>query len=218
MRKRLMKIAAWLAAVAAAIAVVLVAVVEVRSRRTFDAAYPEIHASNDPAVVARGRYLAYGPAHCVACHTNKAEQEAIKAGAMPPLAGGGEFVLPLGKVYTPNLTPDVETGISRVSDGELARVLRFGVMPDGRAAVHGVPRRLGRGPDCNHLVPPLPAAGTAKDPAASLQLPRPRRAGLPHRADRSLAAGPPEQPCAGGDGRARRVPGELGRRLRGVPH
>lgn len=135
MRKRLMKFAAWLAVVVAGVATVLVAVVQVRWQRTFDAPYPEIHASSDAAVVARGRYLVYGPAHCVACHTNQGEQEAIKSGATPPLAGGGKFDLPLGTFYTPNLTTDVETGVAHFSDGELARVLRHGVMPDGRAAL-----------------------------------------------------------------------------------
>jgi mono/diheme cytochrome c family protein len=135
MRKRLMKIAAWVAVVVAAVASLLVAVVQIRWQRTFDAPYPEIHASSDPAVIGRGRYLVYGPAHCVACHTNNDEQEAIKAGAMPPLAGGGRFSFPLGSFWTPNLTPDVETGVARFSDGELARVLRHGVMPDGRAAL-----------------------------------------------------------------------------------
>lgn len=135
MRNRLMKFAAWLAVVIAGVATVLMVVVQVRSQRTFDAPYPEVHASSDPAVIARGRYLAYGPAHCVACHTNSSEQEAIKAGATPPLAGGGRFVLPLGIVHTPNLTPDPATGIGRYTDRELARVLRYGVMPDNRAAL-----------------------------------------------------------------------------------
>jgi len=135
MRKRLMKFAAWLAVVIAGAATVLVTVVQVRWQRTFDAPYPEIHASSDPAMIARGRYLVYGPAHCVACHASSEENEAIKAGATPPLAGGGKFALPLGTFYTPNLTSDAETGIARVSDPELARVLRYGVMPDGRATL-----------------------------------------------------------------------------------
>jgi mono/diheme cytochrome c family protein len=42
--------------------------------------------------------------------------------------------LPFGDFYSPNLTPDNDTGIGRRSDAELARVLRFGVRADGRAA------------------------------------------------------------------------------------
>lgn len=44
-------------------ATVAVAVV-VRENRTFAAPYPDIHASTDPAVIARGRYLVTGPAYC----------------------------------------------------------------------------------------------------------------------------------------------------------
>jgi hypothetical protein len=71
----------------------------------------------------------------VACHTNKSEAKAVKEGAMLPLAGGNSFKLPVGTFYTPNLTPDAETGIGRIADRELARVLRYGVMPDGRATL-----------------------------------------------------------------------------------
>ncbi|MFL6244907.1 MAG: c-type cytochrome [Thermoanaerobaculia bacterium] len=57
------------------------------------------------------------------------------ASPAPPLTGGNIFTLPLGTFYTPNLTPDRETGIGRRKDGELARILRYGVRADGRAAL-----------------------------------------------------------------------------------
>jgi mono/diheme cytochrome c family protein len=41
------------------------------------------------------------------------------------------FDLPLGKIYSKNITPDPETGIGKFSDGEIARALRYGVHPDG---------------------------------------------------------------------------------------
>lgn len=126
-----MKFIVWTTAILAALS----GLVLVRSRRTFEAPFPDIHASSDPATIARGRYLAYGPAHCVACHTNSVEQKAVAAGATPPLAGGNVFVLPVGTIVTKNLTPDRETGIGSLTDGELARVLRYGVMPDGRATL-----------------------------------------------------------------------------------
>lgn len=136
MRKRLLKLAAWGAASLGTLAVLFVIVVQVRSRRTFDAPYPEIHASSDPAVIARGKYLAYGPGHCVVCHTSGDEQKKVfRDGAEYAMAGGNEFKLPVGSFFTPNLTPDRETGIGRYSDAELARVIRYGVMPDGRAAI-----------------------------------------------------------------------------------
>jgi mono/diheme cytochrome c family protein len=117
----------------ATLAVVGVVVVLVRAQRTFDAPYPTLQASSDPAVIARGRYIDYGPAHCVNCHTPETLNETVKAGGTPPLIGGRVFKGPFGSVTSPNLTPDRQTGIGRYSDAELARVLRHGVRPDGKA-------------------------------------------------------------------------------------
>ena len=41
--------------------------------RVYEIALPEIHASTDPAIIQRGEYLVYGPAHCVECHTSSYE-------------------------------------------------------------------------------------------------------------------------------------------------
>jgi mono/diheme cytochrome c family protein len=135
MFKRLLKIAGYIAASLVVIVGILIVVVLIRSRRTFDAPYPVIQASRDPQVIARGRYIVHGPGHCVACHVNAEEQKEVASGGMPLLAGGNAFVLPVGTFYTRNLTPDRETGIGRYTDAQLARVLRHGVMPSGRAAI-----------------------------------------------------------------------------------
>ncbi|HYR29869.1 MAG TPA: cytochrome C, partial [Thermoanaerobaculia bacterium] len=119
------------AAVVAALALLLVAVVLVRANRTFDAPYPSISASRDPKMIERGRYIAYGPAHCVNCHVPNSQNDDLRAGAKPPLIGGHVFKGPFGSITSPNLTPDRETGIGRYTDAELARVLRHGVLPDG---------------------------------------------------------------------------------------
>ena len=109
--------------------------IQVRATRTFAAPYPEIAASSDPAIVARGKYLVYGPAACAYCHVPKEQWRELDAGAELPLAGNHVFRLPLGELFSSNLTPDPDTGIGRRSDRELARVLRHGVRADGRAAV-----------------------------------------------------------------------------------
>ena len=135
MGKRILKGLGVTAAVIAGLALILVVVILVRADRTFDAPYPQIQATNDPKMIERGAAIAYGPGHCVNCHTPTDENEIVKAGGTPPLSGGRPFVLGLGTVYTPNLTPDRETGIGRRSDAEIARVLRYGVMADGRATL-----------------------------------------------------------------------------------
>lgn len=103
--------------------------------RTFDAPYPSIEASDDPAVIEYGRYLVYGPMHCAYCHTPKSQHAALDAGEMLPLIGGYTVAIPPGRFHMPNLTPDPETGIGRRTDAELARVLRHGVRADGRVAM-----------------------------------------------------------------------------------
>ncbi|MBW6458981.1 MAG: hypothetical protein K0B08_00250 [Bacteroidales bacterium] len=44
--------------------VVFFSYVQLSWKRTFDAPYPDIVASDDPVLIERGKYLAYGPAHC----------------------------------------------------------------------------------------------------------------------------------------------------------
>jgi mono/diheme cytochrome c family protein len=103
--------------------------------RTFEAPYPAIAATDDPAVIEYGRYLVYGPMHCAYCHTPKSQHAALDAGETLPLIGGYTVTIPPGKFHMPNLTPDPETGIGGRTDGELARILRYGVRADGRAAI-----------------------------------------------------------------------------------
>jgi mono/diheme cytochrome c family protein len=111
------------------------ATAQARWDRTFDVPEPTIHASSDPAVVERGRYLVFGPAHCSYCHTPPDQWPLLDAGQEVPLIGGYAFEFPFGTVRSANLTPDEETGIGRVSDGQLARMLRHTVRADGRATI-----------------------------------------------------------------------------------
>jgi mono/diheme cytochrome c family protein len=105
--------------------------------RIYDVAVPDVHASSDPEVIERGEYLVYGPAHCVECHASStAEFRSLADGKRPPLKGGVEIAAPpLGRVFSKNLTPDSETGIGRYTDGQIARMMRRSVRPDGRASV-----------------------------------------------------------------------------------
>jgi len=126
----------FLALGAATIAVTVV----VRENRTFDAPYPDIHASSDPAIIARGRYLVNGPAYCSACHGQIDPATGAPVLEIEPwLVGGLAFHLPIGTIYARNLTPDEATGIGRYTDPEVARVLRSGVSPSGRVTLPFMP-------------------------------------------------------------------------------
>ena len=133
--KRLLKFAAIAAALGLVVAATGAATIELRHDRTFDIPEGNTVASTDSAVIARGAYLAYGPAHCAYCHTTKDKWARLDAGEQVPLSGGFEFDIGIMTLYTPNLTPDKETGIGNVSDGKIARMLRHNVRFDGRAAV-----------------------------------------------------------------------------------
>jgi len=104
-----------------------------RQHLAFDAPYPEIVASKDSAVIARGHYIVRSVAPCASCHGDPTQRVANAAGAEVPLVGGFEFAIPPGKFYTRNLTPDSATGLGAVSDKAIARALRYGVGHDGRA-------------------------------------------------------------------------------------
>ena len=131
----IVKIAAGVLVVAA---LALSAYVSVTWDKVWDVPEPALRASTDPAAIARGEYLAFGPAHCVECHSDALiEFEDLGDGMpLPALKGGIPFALgPLGLLYTKNLTPDPETGIGRYSDGQVARMLRHGVRPDGVSSI-----------------------------------------------------------------------------------
>lgn len=76
-----------------------------------------------PDEIKRGEYLVV-LGDCIACHTDGANGGAA-------FAGGLKIDTPFGALYTPNITPDKETGIGDWSDGDFVRAVREGVAPDG---------------------------------------------------------------------------------------
>ena len=109
------------------------------ANKKYDAPYPEIKASLDSAVIARGEYLVYGPAHCVDCHAPMSEFQRVRMGEKVPLSGGIDMIIPPGTLHAPNITPDPETGIGAYTDGEIARALRYGVKRDGKPLIDLMP-------------------------------------------------------------------------------
>ncbi len=136
--KALKKILKWTGITVFLILIIITIAVASRQNLKFDAPYPDIHASKDTAVIARGRDFVYGPAHCAYCHTTLDKLPQVEKGEILPLTGGHAFILPIGTLYSRNLTSD-ETGIGKLSDGEIARALRFGVGHDGRALFNLMP-------------------------------------------------------------------------------
>lgn len=132
------KILKWTGIILLIIVAGLYITIEARQDLQFDAPYPAITASTDSAVIARGKGLVFGPAHCANCHVPVSGQAAVLRGETVPLSGGLKFDLPLGSLYSRNLTPD-KTGIGMMTDAEIARVLRYGVNARGNAVFDIMP-------------------------------------------------------------------------------
>lgn len=71
----------------------------------------------------RGEYLIHAGG-CITCHTEDVDGAA-------PLAGGYALKSPFGTFYSPNITPDKETGIGNWSDAEFVAAFWEGVSPEG---------------------------------------------------------------------------------------
>lgn len=130
--KTFLRILKWIGIVVVVLVISLVGFILLRKDRTYDAPFPDVKASTDSSVIARGKYLVNGPAHCMHCHTPNDQMAKVDAGEIVPMIGGHEFKFgPVATMYSPNLTADKETGIGAYTDGEIARVLRYGVKRDG---------------------------------------------------------------------------------------
>ena len=73
------------------------------------------------ADASHGEYLT-NAGGCVACHTAEDGQ---------PMAGGRSLESPFGTFYTPNITPDNETGIGGWTDDEFVSAFQEGLSPEG---------------------------------------------------------------------------------------
>jgi mono/diheme cytochrome c family protein len=104
-----------------------------RQNLKFNPPYPEIVASTDTAVIARGHYVVHDLANCAQCHGDTAMRAELAEGLDTPLSGGNRWDIPPGTFYARNITSDKETGIGSFTDGAVARALRYGVGHDGRA-------------------------------------------------------------------------------------
>ncbi|WP_300298791.1 cytochrome c [Ferrovibrio sp.] len=84
-----------------------------------NAANPAVSA--DP--VQRGAYV-FRAGGCFECHTDTKNKG-------QPLAGGRGLPTPFGTFFSPNITPDPETGIGRWSEADFVKAMRKGLSPAG---------------------------------------------------------------------------------------
>ncbi|MBS1098513.1 c-type cytochrome [Gluconobacter sphaericus] len=89
----------------------------------------ELRAEDMSALIAQGKYVAEA-SDCSACHTVRGRGE---------FAGGMEFKLPIGSLYSSNITPDPTHGIGAYSEAEFSRAVREGVRRDGASLYPAMP-------------------------------------------------------------------------------
>jgi hypothetical protein len=101
-----------------------------------DTPMPDITATDDPAVIARGEYLFNSVAHCQSCHAPTDDYIASEPEAPAVPKGGHEWHMgPIGTLRSANITQDEGTGIGTWTDAEIARAIRHGIRRDGRPAL-----------------------------------------------------------------------------------
>jgi len=137
--KRIGKILKWTGIILLVLIAAVAGTVMARQNLTYEAPYPDIAASTDTAVIARGKHLVFSSAHCINCHSVRNPDSLMELGKAVDLTGAVAFHLPVGVIYSKNITPDKETGIGKFSDREIARALRYGVHPNGEAVYDFMP-------------------------------------------------------------------------------
>lgn len=101
-----------------------------RPEPLIDGYYPSYPATQQASTaeeqnkIKHGEYLAK-IGDCIACHTN------VKAGT-PAFSGGLPLATPFGTFYSPNITPDKETGIGNWTEADFIRAMKHGRDPQGR--------------------------------------------------------------------------------------
>jgi cytochrome c5 len=84
--------------------------------------YPTVDTSDPNGdLIKHGEYVAK-MGDCIACHTDTHNKG-------PAFAGGLPFITPFGTIYSPNITPDKNTGIGNWSDADFIKAVRHGISP-----------------------------------------------------------------------------------------
>ena len=95
--------------------------------------YPALTHATDASnlTIQRGEYL-IKMGDCISCHTDTKHDGA-------PFAGGLSMKTPFGTFYTPNITPDKDTGIGEWTEHDFTRALKEGMGPHDKNFFAGFP-------------------------------------------------------------------------------
>jgi len=137
--KKILRFLKWSGFVVCSLLITVSILTASRQNLKFNAPYPDIKASRDTAVIAKGKHLVNAIAHCMDCHSSINSDSLLNLDKDVPLSGSVAFKLPVGTIYSANITSDPVFGIGKYDDRQIARVLRYGVHPDGTAVYDFMP-------------------------------------------------------------------------------
>ncbi len=92
---------------------------------------PNLGGGANTESIKKGEYLAK-VGDCIACHTDTESGSAAFAGGLP-------IKTPFGTFFSPNITPDLETGIGGWCEQDFIRLMHRGIRPDGSNAFPALP-------------------------------------------------------------------------------
>ncbi len=115
----LMKILKWTGIILLFLIVALLITVQSRQKLTYDAPYPNITASADSNIIARGKHLVFSSAHCINCHNNNNPDSLFTRGEHVPLSGAVAVPFTRRHHLFKNITPDKETGMENIRTRKL---------------------------------------------------------------------------------------------------
>ena len=129
------------------------------------------------ARLARGKYLAEGPASCFHCHTEHDYSNPEYPILQDKKGAGWAMPIPeLNHISARNITQDRETGLGNWTDDEIARAIREGVSRDGTALFPIMPYLMFRSmddEDVKSIVVYLRTIKPVRNQVATRQLPGP---------------------------------------------
>ncbi len=137
--RKLKKVLKWTGLILLVFILGITVITASRQNLKFEAPYPNLKASTDTALIAKGKHFMFDIAHCGSCHSRDNADSLLELGQDVPLTGGRLFDFGVGKIYSKNITPDTLTGIGKYTDAQVARTLRYGVRPDGTALFDFMP-------------------------------------------------------------------------------
>jgi mono/diheme cytochrome c family protein len=112
--------------------------VTIGAMKAFDYPKEAIPQPDTADAVKHGRYIALNQMECFACHSQDfAKNDYFTPEKSPGFFGGGNKIMNKEgqEMYSLNITMDQTTGIGKWNEEQFVKAVKYGVLPDGQAAL-----------------------------------------------------------------------------------